>query len=49
MIINDKKRMFPSPLGEIGLSIALTTRVRRANRRIYSAYQRLTHALSILK
>ena len=40
---------FPSPLGEMGLSIALTMRSRRDNSRIHSMYQYLTHAFSILK
>ena len=41
--------LFPSPLGEMGLSIALTMRSRRDNSRIHSMYQYLTHAFSILK
>ena len=41
--------MFPSPLGEMGLSIVLTILAQRDNSRVHSIYQYLTHAFSILK
>ena len=45
----ERIKKFPSPLGEMGLSIVLTILAQRDNSRVHSIYQYLTHAFSILK